>query len=276
MHRALRACVQTASAFGVLLSRSPPIVLPKHNFKRLEDYYAELQGRPEALSEARRRTAAFGASMERRALRAYARALRAEYAARHPGHACRVGLARAGPFVRGRRAATPDAAVRVECYAPDGSLALVERGLVEVKAPSAGRFFRDPRRPVDEPLGAAEVRPGWPWDRGRWAAGGEPWLRGDATCALQAYYYQCLGQLFLAPPEYAWVDFFVWVGAANAAAPFRRVRLRRGDAGAERDWRACERRLDEEYAAHEGVYRRNARAFLGAYGAAGAALLAGA
>ena len=318
----LRSCLQTASAFGVLLSDK--IVKPANNFKKMQDYYAEIQGhwlqgedataRP-LPSEGAKATMEFGTNMEPFALQDYRLLLHDAYDNQHADRYCRIEMTFPEFFIEktGMRAASPDGAVRVTYYRrTDDALDpdLTEYGLVEFKAPTGGLFFRNPTRSVFVPLSMAEIEnakkrprntdaqeaPNWPWRSGRWstiqerdidttivAGAGVPvrkrhfenrtattrkaWFRGDKNCALQAYYYQCIGQLFLAPSKYAWVDFFPWVGsAANKTKPFQIQRLYKDDRQVIRDWEECEKTLNSEYTANMDIYTSNIRSFIAKYG----------
>lgn len=310
----LRSCVQTASAFGVLLS--PDIVKASNNFKKIGDYYSEIEGhwlpddgataRP-LPSEGAKATMEFGTNMEPFALQDYRLLLHDAYDGQFADHYCRIEMTFPEFFIdkTGMRAASPDGAVRITYYRrTDDSLNpdLTEYGLVELKAPSGGLFFRDPARSVFVPLTENEISkkrqanqeaPNWPWVNGRWSTAGAvtinstipgapgrrrhfeqrnstgrvSWFHGDKNCKLQAYYYQCIGQLFIAPSKYAWVDFFPWVGsAANKTKPFQIQRLYKDDSRVISDWKECETRLNSEYVDHMSTYTSNIRSFIGKYG----------
>jgi hypothetical protein len=306
----------------VLLSEGKPaIVKASNNFKKIDDYYAEIQGhwlqgedataRP-LPSEGAKATMEFGTNMEPFALQDYRLLLHDAYDNQHPTHYCRIEMTFPEFFIEktGMRAASPDGAVRITYYRrTDDALDpdLTEYGLVEFKAPTGGLFFRNPTRSVFVPLatGEAEVkkrnrdsqeRPNWPWGDGRWSTAQEidiettivagegvpvkrrhfesrtptkrrAWFRGDKNCALQAYYYQCIGQLFLAPSKYAWVDFFPWVGSgANKTKPFQIQRLYKDDSKVIEDWRKCEAALNSQYIENMEIYTSNIRSFIAKYG----------
>jgi hypothetical protein len=324
----LRSCVQTASSFGVLLSHTDYKKVKKANaFQTPDEYYKSLQEhwsqaagpvRP-VVADGAQRTMEFGTNMEPLALKDYSDVLNAAYKKKHPNHTCRVDLSFPEFFIErtGVRAASPDGAVRVTFYDDETGVlneSLTEYGLVEVKAPTDGAFFRDPNRNTFLPLQKEDLRKRvkfdpyngakgnakWPWDSpGRWGTWQIPkefpvaaditpaeanwrvqnklevrnddnskrvtWFHADSE--LQSYYYQCIGQLFIAPERYTWVDFFPWVGSdVNPDQPYQLVRLFKDDPEVQKDWKACEDILQKEYVKHHKIYSENIKNFLAKHG----------
>ena len=316
----LRSCLQTASSFGVLLSehkivkKANVFQTPGAYYKSLQEHWSLAAGpvRP-VVADGAQRTMEFGTNMEPLALKDYSDVLNAAYKNKHPDHTCRVDLSFPEFFIErtGVRAASPDGAVRVTFYdTTTGALneALTEYGLVEVKAPTDGAFFRDPNRNTFMPLQRDDLRKRirfqeyegkaqWPWDSpGRWATWETEefavasdikpeeatwrvrnklevrnedkrvtWFHAESQ--LQSYYYQCIGQLFIAPERYTWVDFFPWVGSdINPKQPYQLVRLFKNDPQVQKDWRTCEKILQAEYVKNHEIYSDNIQSFLAKYG----------
>jgi len=314
----LRSCMQTASSFGVLLSKYNKVKsanvfqTPEAYYNSLQQHWSQAAGPARPLvADGAQRTMEFGTNMEPLALKDYSDLLNEAYKNKHPRHTCRVDLSFPEFFIErtGVRAASPDGAVRVMFYDDEtGELndSLTEYGLVEVKAPTDGAFFRDPNRNTFMPLQTSDLRKRikftgyegkakWPWDSpGRWATWETQEFKSDISPfeaswrvrnklevrnndkrvtwfhsqgPLQSYYFQCIGQLFIAPKQYAWVDFFPWVGSdINPEQPYQLVRLSKDDLQVKKDWEMCEKVLQTEYVNNHKIYSDNIQSFLAKYG----------